>query len=53
MPTISCTEFNRQLDEAIERRESVDTVGLREHAAACAECRCLWLDALVVDRADL
>jgi hypothetical protein len=51
MPTISCTEFNRQLDEAIERRESVDTVGLREHAAACAECRCLWLDALVVDRA--
>lgn len=51
MPTISCTEFSRQLDEAIERRESVDTVGLREHAAACAECRCLWLDALVVDRA--
>ena len=34
MPTISCTEFNRQLDESIERRESVDTVlaaRAREH----------------------
>ncbi len=51
MPTISCTEFSRQLDEAIERRESVDTVRLREHAGTCAECRGLWLDALVVDRA--
>jgi hypothetical protein len=51
MPTISCTEFNHQLAEAIERRVPVDAVGLREHAAACAECRSLWLDALVVDRA--
>jgi hypothetical protein len=51
MPTMSCTEFNCRLDEAIERRESVDTVWLREHAAACAECRALWLDALAVDQA--
>ncbi len=51
MPTISCTEFNRQLAEAVERRESVDTVWLREHAAGCADCRAQWLDALVVDRA--
>ena len=51
MPTMSCTEFSCRLDEAIERRESVDTVWLREHATACAECRSLWLDALAVDQA--
>jgi hypothetical protein len=51
MPTISCTEFSRQLSEAVESRKSVDTVALREHAASCAECRCEWLDALLVDRA--
>src|SRR5580700_10139891 len=51
MPTISCTEFSRQLSEAVETRKSVDTVALREHAASCAECRCEWLDALLVDRA--
>ena len=51
MPTISCTEFSRQLSEAVETRQSVDTVALREHAASCAECRCEWLDALLVDRA--
>jgi len=51
MPTISCTEFSRQLAEAVERRESVNTVVLREHAGACAECRRQWLDAMIVDRA--
>lgn len=51
MPTMNCTEFSRRLDEAIERRESVDTVWPREHAAACAACRGLWLDALAVDQA--
>ena len=51
MPTISCTEFSRQLSEAVETRKSVDTLALREHAASCAECRCEWLDALLVDRA--
>jgi hypothetical protein len=51
MPTISCTEFSRQLSEAVENRQSVDAVALREHAASCAECRCEWLDALLVDRA--
>jgi hypothetical protein len=51
MPTMSCTEFSHRLDEAIERRESLDTVWLREHATGCAECRPLWLDALAVDQA--
>jgi hypothetical protein len=51
MPTISCTEFSRQLSEAVETRKSVDTVALREHASSCPECRCEWLDALLVDRA--
>jgi hypothetical protein len=51
MPTISCTEFSRQLSEAVETRKTFDTVALREHAASCAECRCEWLDALLVDRA--
>ncbi|HXY33461.1 MAG TPA: hypothetical protein VEI07_04490 [Planctomycetaceae bacterium] len=51
MPTINCTEFSRQLAEAVERRKSVDTVALREHAASCHECCGQWLDALLVDRA--
>ncbi|HEV3002945.1 MAG TPA: hypothetical protein VGX78_00720 [Pirellulales bacterium] len=51
MPTISCTEFSRQFAEAIERRESLNTTALREHAGACAECGREWLDAMVVDRA--
>jgi hypothetical protein len=51
MPTISCTEFSRQLGEAVERRESVNTVVLREHAGACAKCRQQWLDTMIVDRA--
>jgi hypothetical protein len=51
MPTISCTEFSRQLAETIERRASVDLVSLREHAGTCDDCRAQWLDALCVDRA--
>jgi hypothetical protein len=51
MSTISCTEFSRQLSEAVERRDSVETPALREHASLCAECRSQWLDALLVDRA--
>jgi hypothetical protein len=48
---MSCTEFSRQLAEAVERRESTDTLVLREHVSACSGCRTLWLDALLVDRA--
>jgi hypothetical protein len=51
MPTISCTEFNQRLAEAVERRESADTPMLREHAGTCAECQAAWLDALILDRA--
>jgi hypothetical protein len=51
MPTISCTEFSRRLAEAVESRQSVDSITLREHAAMCPECRSEWLDALLVDRA--
>jgi hypothetical protein len=51
MVTISCTEFSRQLADAVERRGSVDTVALREHAASCAECRSAWFDAMLVDQA--
>jgi hypothetical protein len=51
MPTISCTEFNERLAEAVERREPADTPVLREHAGTCAECQAAWLDALIVDRA--
>jgi hypothetical protein len=51
MPTISCTEFKRQLTETVERRGSVDREALREHAGACAKCRELWLNAMLVDRA--
>src|ERR1700728_4026900 len=51
MPTISCTEFSRQLAELVERRASIDVAQLREHAGACAQCRELWLDSLIVERA--
>jgi hypothetical protein len=51
MSTMNCTEFSRQLSDAVERRETVDTPRLREHANLCAECRSDWLDALVLDRA--
>jgi hypothetical protein len=51
MPTINCTEFHKRLADAIERRESVDNVILREHAGVCAECRASWLDALLLDSA--
>jgi hypothetical protein len=51
MPTLSCTEFERQLTETVERRGSADREALRQHACACAKCRALWLDALLVDRA--
>ncbi len=51
MPTINCTEFSRQLAEAVERRQSVDSAPLREHVSECAECRSAWLDALLIDRA--
>jgi len=51
MPTISCTEFSRQLAELVERRASIDVAQLREHAGGCPQCRELWLDSLIVDRA--
>ena len=51
MPTINCTEFSRQLAELVERRASIDLAQLREHAGACPQCRELWLDSLIVERA--
>jgi hypothetical protein len=51
MPTINCTEFSRQLAELVERRASIDVAQLREHAGACPQCRELWLDSLIVERA--
>jgi hypothetical protein len=51
MPTISCTEFSRQLAELVERRASIDVADLREHAGGCPQCRELWLDSLIVERA--
>ncbi len=51
MPTINCTEFSRQLGDLVERRASIDVAHLREHAGACPQCRELWLDSLIVERA--
>jgi hypothetical protein len=51
MPTINCTEFSGQLAELVERRASIDVAQLREHAGACPQCRELWLDSLIVERA--
>lgn len=51
MSNISCTEFNRLLEESIEAHLPLDTPELRGHADQCADCRLAWLDALLLDGA--
>ncbi|HEX4072755.1 MAG TPA: hypothetical protein VHX68_16360 [Planctomycetaceae bacterium] len=51
MSNISCTEFNRLLEESIEAHSPLDTPELRGHADQCADCRLAWLDALLIDGA--
>jgi hypothetical protein len=51
MPNISCIEFNRLIEEAVESRSQVDSASLRAHATECAGCRATWLDAMLVDGA--
>lgn len=51
MSTISCTEFQRLLDEAVESDGDVTASSLSEHAAACTECRAHWQRHCVLERA--
>lgn len=51
MSNINCTEFKELLERAVESRQSLDSSVLRGHAALCSECRCAWVDALLIDRA--
>jgi hypothetical protein len=51
MPSISCTEFNRLVEQTIETRSPVDTPELRAHAAVCADCQAAWLDAMLLEGA--
>ena len=51
MSTMSCVEFERLLDEAIETRTVVDGDLLERHAAACASCRSMWDQARLLDQA--
>jgi hypothetical protein len=51
MPSISCSEFSRLLEQAVESRLPVDAPDLRGHATECADCRTAWLDALLLDGA--
>ncbi len=51
MRNISCTEFRRQLADAVESRSSVDLPELGEHAAACPNCATAWEDALLLNLA--
>jgi hypothetical protein len=51
MSTISCTEFQQLLDDAIESRADVAGSALSEHADSCPECRTILLQHRLVDRA--
>jgi hypothetical protein len=51
MPSISCTEFSRLLEQAVESRLPADAPELRGHAAECADCRAVWVETLLLDSA--
>ena len=51
MSNISCIEFERLVELAVESRTPVDSAVLRGHAAECAGCRVAWLDAMLLDGA--
>jgi hypothetical protein len=51
MSNISCIEFGRLVEQAVESQSAVDSTLLRAHAAECAGCRATWLDALLLDGA--
>jgi hypothetical protein len=51
MSNISCIEFGRLIEQAVESQTVVDSALLRAHAAECAGCRATWLDALLLDGA--
>ena len=51
MSNISCIEFNRLIEQAVEARSPVDSTALRAHSTECAPCRAAWLDAMLLDGA--
>jgi hypothetical protein len=51
MSNISCIEFERLVELAVESRTPVDSAVLRGHAAECVGCRAAWLDATLLDGA--
>jgi hypothetical protein len=50
---MNCTEFERYLDESVERRQPPDAQQVRDHLAECRrnECRQLWEDLQLLARA--
>jgi hypothetical protein len=51
MSNISCIEFNRLIEQAVESRSPVGSASLRAHATECTDCRAAWLDAMLLDGA--
>ncbi len=48
---MNCTDFQQQLDAAVDQRELVESDALREHAASCLQCRTAWDDFLLLEAA--
>lgn len=48
---MNCTEFQSQMDRSLEERCPLDETALGGHAASCADCRPLWEDWLLLERA--
>lgn len=48
---MNCHEFQSQLDDALDQRLSPDHSSLSGHASSCPECRRLWEDWLLLERA--
>ncbi len=47
---MNCTEFERTLHEAVESRQTPDSMEFRSHVEHCSACLALWSDFLILDQ---
>lgn len=48
---MNCTDFQQQLDAAVDQRELVESEAVREHLANCLHCRAAWDEFLLLEAA--
>lgn len=48
---MNCTDFQQQLDAAVDQRELVESEAVREHLANCLRCRTVWDEFLLLEAA--